>query len=251
MSFHYSKSHTLWGRNGYVSFSLKSKNLHSFQVPGDHRVQPGKVPSPLGGGAVNGLPHPWTSWCTDSGETKGGHTAVSLSGCRVTGRPDQPGSAHQLLKAKLFPPCEARQFGSESQRRLVINSSSLLTSLGLQQPHLQTQIWPWSAKLGVAGGLCRCFSALWRLSALMATLSPSSSSFPSPGGCLGLLQLLAWIHSSFFSNYNEVSYRGLESLEEGRSFSQYTLTVRSWFQEWTWNAVFFSWWFQGETAQVF
>ena len=47
---------------------------------------------------------------------------------------------HQMLKAKLFPLFEARQFGPESQRRLVINSSSLLTSLGLQQPHLQTHI---------------------------------------------------------------------------------------------------------------
>ena len=176
------------------------------------------------------------------------------SACQAVGPLGNPTSLevpHQLLKAKLCPPSEARQFGPESQRRPVINSSSLLTSLGLQQPHLQTQIWPCSAKLGVAGGLCRCFSALWRLSALMATLSPSSSSFPSPGGCLGLPQLLAWFHFPFFSNYNEVSYRGLESLEEGRSFSQYTLTVRSWFQEWTWNIVFFSWWFQGETSQVF
>ena len=50
--------------------------------------------------AVNGLPQPCTSWCTDSGETKGGHTAVSLSGRRATGQPDQPGSAPSVAQSK-------------------------------------------------------------------------------------------------------------------------------------------------------
>ena len=56
------------------------------------------------------------------------------------GNPTSLEVLRQLLKAKLCPCCEARQFGPESQRRPVINSSSLLTSLGLQQPHLQTQL---------------------------------------------------------------------------------------------------------------
>lgn len=181
-----------WSQNSYIHFKYLVIIGYS----------QGKCHPPCGGVAVNRLPQPCTSWCTHSGETKGGHTAVSLSGCRATANPSSLEVPHQLLKAKLCPPCEARQFWPEGQRRLLINSSSLLSSLGLQQPHLQAQICPWSAELEVAGGLCRCFSALWRLSALMATLSPSSSPFPSPGGCLGLLQLLAWFHSSFFSNYN-------------------------------------------------
>ena len=65
------------------------------------------------------------------------------SACQAVGPLGNPTSLEvprQLLKAKLCPPCEARHFGPESQRRLVIDSSSLLTSLGSQRPHLQTQL---------------------------------------------------------------------------------------------------------------
>ena len=54
--------------------------------------------------AVNGAPHPCTSWCTDSGETMGGHTAVSPPGSRATGQPDQPGSAPPVVQSKTLSP---------------------------------------------------------------------------------------------------------------------------------------------------
>ena len=124
MSFHYSKSHTLWGRSGYVSFSLKSKILHSFQAPGDHRVQPGKVPSPLGvGDGGEWAPTPmhllmYRFWRKEGRSYRS--QPVRLSGHWAT-RPAWK-CPISCWKQNSVPPCDVRQFGPESQR--IIKSES-------------------------------------------------------------------------------------------------------------------------------
>lgn len=86
----------------------------------------GKCHPPCGGVAVNRLPQPCTSWCTHSGETKGGHTAVSLLD---HWQPDQPGSAPSVAESKTPSPLWSQAIlarGSEETINQLLLSAQLL-----------------------------------------------------------------------------------------------------------------------------
>ncbi len=140
MSFHYSKSHTLRGRRGYVSSSLKSKTCIHFKYLVIIGYSQGRCHPPWGEGG-EWAPAAMHLLMYRFWRNKGrSHRRSARQAVGPLGNSTSLEVLRQLLKAKLCPYCEARQFGPESQRRPVINSSSLLTSLGLQQPHLQTQL---------------------------------------------------------------------------------------------------------------